>query len=448
MSRSMLMMILAVAPIALAAPPAANGPDRHVLADGLADADCVVLAPKDGSARVHLPGGVQEGAIAVVLVDGKIDLAGPWAFQPAAQGARYNGVDCAWVDTSGKTLTAGLIDPATHLGLVEVGAEAQTRDQDDEGASVGVDLRVSDAYNPRSTLIPIARVEGVTSAVVRPSGGRIAGLAAFVTLAGQTQAEAIDDEVVAVVASIGGSSRARSMAELRAVLEDARLYARNRAAFERRATRDYVASHRDLEALQPVVRGQVPLVVEADRAADIEALARLAKEQDIRLILEGGAEAWMHASALADAEIGVIVDPMVYGAGGFNQRYGRADNAKLLADAGVPVMLSTFSSHNARLLRTQAGNAVRGGMAYSDALRAITRTPARAFGQTNVGELSAGQVANVVVWSGDPLELRTSAQAVFIEGQAVPLDTRQWQLFRSYRELPGTPTPALSLPVE
>jgi len=259
---------------------------------------------------------------------------------------------------------------------------------------------------------------------------------------------AVRDEVVAVVASIGGSSRARSMAELRAVLEDARLYARNRAAYERRATREYVANHRDLEALQPVVRGEVPLVVEVDRAADIEALIRMAKEQKIRMVLEGGAEAWMHAEALADAEIGVIVDPMVYGAGGFDQRYGRADNAKILADAGVPVMLSTFSSHNARLLRIQAGNAVRGGMSYADALRAITRTPARVFGQANVGELSVGQVGNVVVWSGDPLELRTSAQAVFIEGRAVPLDTRQWQLFRAYRDLPGTPTPALSLPVE
>jgi len=433
----------------LAAPAAAAAPDRHVLPAELVDAPCVVLYPQTGTATVYLAGGPQTGKIGVVLAGDSVKAA--QQMSPTDVAARTNAtVDgtCAVVDITGKTVTPGLIDVGTQLGLVEVSLEEATRNADDRGPPTGANLRVSDGYDPASTLIPVARIEGVTSAVINPSGGRLAGLAAFVDLAGSTQADAVVDETVAMVASIGGPSRAGALRDLRALLEDARLYARNRAAFERRATRDYAADHRDLEALQPVVRGEIPLVIGADRASDIEALLRLATEQRVALVIRGGAEAWRHAAALAEADVSVIVDPMVYGPGGFAQRAGRPDNAALLHEAGVPVILSTFSSHNARLLRQQAGNAVRGGLDHDAAIEAITATPARVFGQPKRGTLNPGQIANVVLWDGDPLELSTSVAGVWIGGRATALDSRQWRLFLSYETLPGTPVPALSLPAD
>jgi len=442
----MRMLSLIAVSLGLALPSAAaDGPERHVLPDALAQAECIALVPRKGLSRAYLPDGVVEDA-SIVLLDGRIAAAGADLDLPPGDTTTWRGNECVVVDISGRTVTPGLVEVGSQLGLVEVGLEGRTRNADDHGGSYGASLRVADAYDPFSTLIPVARMEGVTSAVIQPSGGRLAGTAAYVDLAGATQEQAVADADVAVIASLGGPSRAAALAELAAVLDDARSYARNRAAYERDATRDYVTDFRDLEALQPVLRGQIPLVVGANRAADIEALLRFAKEQDVRLVISGGAEAWRHAQALAQAEIPVIVDPLVYGPGGFDQIGGRPDNAHLLHQAGVPLILASFSSHNARLLRQSAGNAVRGGLDHDAAVTAISTTPARVFGGRERGTLAPGQVGNVVVFDGDPLELRTSVTSLFIEGRAIPLDSRQWRLFLHYRQLPGTPAQALTLP--
>jgi imidazolonepropionase-like amidohydrolase len=248
-----------------------------------------------------------------------------------------------------------------------------------------------------------------------------------------------------MVASMDGASRADGLLELREALDDARAFARNRAGYDKGQAAEYAASRLDLEALQPVLRGELPLVIGANRASDLEALVRFAAEQKVRVIAVGAAEGWMVAPALAAAKIPVVLDPMVYGPGGFDQVHARPDNAKRLADAGVSVVLSSFSSHNARTLSQVAGNAVRGGMDHAAALRAITETPARVFGLGDRGRVEPGAVANLVLWGGDPLELLTPVEAVWIRGRPIALESRQTALQQKYRTMPGTPLPPLAV---
>ena len=192
--------------------------------------------------------------------------------------------------------------------------------------------------------------------------------------------------------------------------------------------------------------GTIPLVVGADRAADIEALLRLRQAFGIRLVIQGAAEGWLLAKPLAAADVAVIVDPYVYGPGGFGQIQGRADNAALLAEAGVEVILTTQSSHNARNLGQMAGNAVRGGMTDADALASITAIPAKVFGLEGRGVVEVGASADLVLWTGDPLELSSHPVRVWINGRDIVLESRQTQLRDAYRVLPGTPKTSLELP--
>jgi imidazolonepropionase-like amidohydrolase len=204
----------------------------------------------------------------------------------------------------------------------------------------------------------------------------------------------------------------------------------------------------ELNAMQDVISGRKPLAVHVDRASDIEALLRATSRggESLRLILVGGAEAWRLAPELAKRKIPVVVDPLLESPESFDRLASRSDNAKILHEAGVPVMLSTFWTHNMRTLAQVAGNAVRAGMDKHAAIDAITRVPAEAFGMTDRGTLAVGKRANIVIWSGDPLELSSAPERMFIGGHDAPLSSRQSRLFQRYRTLPGSPVPALPLP--
>ncbi len=354
--------------------------------------------------------------------------------------------DCRLLDVSESIVTPGLVAVSTALGLVEVNAVGGTRHMDAGGDPVRASLGVLDAYDPISSLIPITRERGVTHAVVFPGGGRIAGQAGFVRLAGSTQAEAVVDRSVAMIGNVGGSSFAGGLRDLSAVLDDTRFVLRSRRAVDAGDHRELSGHPRDLAAMEPVVRGDLPLVVSANRATEIEVLIRFAQEEGIRLVISGGAEAWRHADALAAAGIAVIVDPTLFGPGGFSQLDARPDNAALLAQAGVDVILSTFDSHNARTLQHVAGVAVSQGMDRTAALMAITSTPARVFGQPDRGRIAVGYKADLVVWTAfspdmsfDPFEPMSSVSHVFIDGEEQSLYTRQDALRDRYRELPGSP---------
>jgi imidazolonepropionase-like amidohydrolase len=192
-----------------------------------------------------------------------------------------------------------------------------------------------------------------------------------------------------------------------------------------------------LEALVPVLRGERPLVITAHRVSDIEAALRLADELKLKIILSGASEAWLLAGELARRHVPVILDPM----GGlpvrFDRLHARDDQAARLARAGVPVMFSTFSAHQVRLLWQQAGNAVRFGMDHDAAIRAITEVPASAFGLHGYGKIEPNAVANLVVWEGDPLETSGRPLHVFVHGREASLETRQTRLLERYRTVPA-----------
>ncbi|MEN0063428.1 MAG: amidohydrolase family protein [Myxococcota bacterium] len=417
-----------------------------------AHAACTVIS----GASVHAPTGLERG-LTVVIVDDKIAALGrgmrdvklSMDAEQRVSGARYRDERCRFVQGAGKHLTAGFVAVPAKLGVVEISLESSTRDDDAKtDDDVRAALQVVDAYDPRSSLIRVSRAEGITSAVVVPEGAFIPGFAGFVKLAGDTQADAVVSRRAALPVERWSGSMAEDLLRIRELVEDTRAFGRNRSSFD--SNRPYVegASRLDLAALQPVVAKQIPMVIYADRASDIEAVLRLKHELNLNVVIMGAAEGWRHARALASAKVPVIVDPMVYGPGSFDQREGRADNPALLAKAGVGVIVTAGfdEPHNARVLRQAAGNAVRGGMTQAQAIRAITETPARVFGESDRGRVAAGTQADLALWSGDPLELSTSLVELWIDGASVDLRTRQTELAKKYLDLPATPPPALSLP--
>lgn len=393
-------------------------------------------------ARVHTMG--PQGTIengTVVIRDGMIASVVAGGAVPA--GARR-------IDAAGKIVTPGLFNSLTRLGLVEVSAVEGSEDSSAEGDRITASFDVAFALNPRSTLIPVNRVDGLTRAVVAPApaDSLIAGEGAIIHLGPGT--DYLVARRVAMFAILGeggarraGGTRGAAIMRLREAFQDALDYAANRRAFEQGNRRDYALSRLDLEALVPVVRGERPLVVSVSRASDIEATLALAREFGLDLILAGADEGWVVADEIAAARVPVLVNPMNNLPSSFESLGATLENAARLRRAGVTVAFMTGDAHNARNVRQAAGNAVANGMSWQDALAAITVVPARIWGLADrYGSLEPGKDADLVVWDGDPLELTTFPDAVFIRGAEVPMENRQLELRDRYRDLGGEKPPA------
>jgi imidazolonepropionase-like amidohydrolase len=392
---------------------------------------------------VHTLGaaGTLEGAT-VVIADGRVSAVGRDVAVPA--GART-------VDVSGKVLTPGLLDSLTRLGLVEVSLVRGSRDQSVDDERVSAAFRVADAINPESTLFAINRVEGLTRAVVAPDPGAslIAGQAALVHL-GVPHAGAGDPVLrapLALYAVLGeqgarqaGGSRAAALLALREAFEDALDFAANRDAWAGGARRDYALSRLDLEALVPALTGpeeeRLPFMLSAHRASDLLAALRLGEEYGLRLVLVGAEEGWRVAAAIAAAGVPVLLDPMENLPASFDRLGSTLDNTARLDAAGVTIALASGGAHNVRNLRQSAGNAVAHGLPWEAGLAAMTAAPAAIWGLDDWGRLEPGMVADVVVWDGDPLEVTTFADRVFIAGEEIEMESRQTLLRDRYMELP------------
>ncbi len=383
--------------------------------------------------RVHPVSGpvIENGT--VIIDGGRITAVG--ASVPLPVGARV-------VDATGKWVTPGLINALTSLGVTEVDAVTSTVDTSAKGEDgIAAALRVWDGLNPASVLWTPARNEGITSVVAVPTGGLIAGQAAFLDTLGETRAALLRKAPIAMAASLGAQtaeakSRGELLMRLRRVLDDARAYGLRKVAFERAATRPFVVSAIHLEALQPVLAGRLPLLVAVDRASDIQALLDLAREYKVRVIVQGGAEAWKVAPALAAAKVPVLVSGQDNIPSTFDALGARQENAALLRRAGVAVVVTAgaIESFNVRNVKQHAGNAVAYGLPWAEALRAVTLAPAEAFGVADtVGSLAVGKAANVVVWSGDPFEFSTRAEHVYVRGVERVERSRQDLLSDRYR---------------
>jgi imidazolonepropionase-like amidohydrolase len=386
-------------------------------------------------ATVFVPGGPPIKDATVVLAGGKVAAVGRGVAVPA--GARR-------IDAQGKVVTPGLIDAFGQAGLTEIEAEDTANDTHPPGALLP-SFRLRDGYNPRSAVVPISRAGGVTTVVLESQSGILSGEAAAVDLAGDRLERALVRDAAAQVAVITDASvtafagaRGEAWRKLRTALEDARFYAANRAAYDGNRTRPLSLPRPDLEALLPVLRGEEPLVIVAHRASDIELALKLADDFKLKWVLAGAAEAWLMAPELATHKVPVIVDPWANLPASFDRLRARDDLAALLAKAGVEVIVATFTPNESRQLWQRAGDAVRFGMDHDAAVRAVTEAPAKAFGLKGYGRLEAGAVGNVVVWSGDPLQTSTRVEHVFVRGVEESLVTRQTELLKRYRRMPGS----------
>lgn len=351
------------------------------------------------------------------------------------------------IDGTGKVVTAGFVDSSSNLGLSEVGAVSSTNDGRfyDSKDPIHAAYRVTDGYNPLSVSIPLARTGGVTAVVATPRGGLVSGTSAWMSMRSGPVAAPPVAAPLAMYVTLGenampaaSGSRGVAVERLRELLDDAAQYARRRGKFENNQTREFAAERLDLEALVPVVQGRLPLVVRADKASDIAAALRLAADLRVKVIIEGGVEAWLVARELATARVPVILDPLENLPGSFDTLQVRDDNARLLADAGVLIALSTLGDGpNARNLRQRAGDAIANGLPREAALAAITTNPAQIFGVRGHGTIARGQRADLVVWSGDPFEHSSRVEHVFIDGAEQSLETRQKRLLERYRTLPA-----------
>jgi imidazolonepropionase-like amidohydrolase len=233
-------------------------------------------------------------------------------------------------------------------------------------------------------------------------------------------------------ARTAGGTRGGAVHRLREALADALDYAANRGAFEHNARRAYALPKDDLEALVPVARGQQRLVVTVNSATDIEQVLGLARELKLQVILAEAAEAWKVAPAIAAAHVPVLINPLTDLPGSFETLGATLENAARLARAGVTMAFFTGDAHNSRNIRQAAGNAVANGLPWEAALAAMTVNPARIWGIDEYGTIEPGKDADVVIWDGDPLEVTSAAERVFIRGVEMPRDSRQIRLRDRY----------------
>lgn len=390
------------------------------------------------------PAGTIEGGT-ILIQDGKIRAVGRDVSIPA--GARR-------IDAAGKIVTPGFMDSLARLGIVEIGAVEETVDTRTEDDQITAAFNVADAINPHSMLMATNRVEGLTRAVIAPAPGSslIAGQGAVIHLGGSNDFLLRSPAAMfAVLGSagrrFGGGSRAAALLLLREVLHDAREYARDTKSYEQGERRELAVSRLDLEALQPVLKGEMPLVVSVNRASDVQATLRMAKEEKLKLILAACAECWVVAEEIAAAKVPVLITPLNNLPDDFDRIGSTLENAARLHRAGVTLAFMSASAHEAYSIRQQAGNAVSYGLPWEAALAALTAVPARLWGISgSYGTLEPGKDADVVVWTGDPLEVTQWPEAVFIRGTQMPMTSRQMELRDRYKDVGGTTPPAYRRP--
>jgi len=370
------------------------------------------------------------------------------------------------IDATGKTVSPGFVAVDSGLGASEVSSVGGTDDQSNSANTISASFDVSYGLDPWSFTLPVARQGGVTRAIVVPnhpggSGGHnhaddsdfagageggyqtpglFAGQASIIHL-GQGTDILVRPRVAMVApfgeagAGVAGGARGATFTLFKESLAEVRLYARNRAAYERAGLRDLSLSRADLEALIPVAEGRMPLIVTVNRAADILQVLRLGQEEGVRLILDGAAEGWLVADQIAAANVPVLLNPIMNLPGNFERRAARMENAAALDAAGVVIAIkgNEGSIHRAKEMRYNAGNAVSHGLPYASAIRAITTNPARIFGgEREFGTLAPGAAGDVVVWSGDPLE-PLSIATIFVNGAERAPTSRQFLLRDRYR---------------
>jgi imidazolonepropionase-like amidohydrolase len=387
----------------------------------------------------------------VVIANGKIAAVGANASVPS--GARI-------IDGKGLSVYPGMIDADTEIGLTEIGSVAgsvDTNEIGDNNANIHVDV----AIRPDSSHIAVTRVNGITTALTAPRGGLIAGQSAILNLDGWTPREMVLKSPAAMHINwpggggggrggeFGGFGQQRSATEarreqdrqienLKKILRDAAAYGDAKDARAKDSSLPKQDVDLKLDALIPVVRGQMPVVINVSLERDIKAVIAFVGELKLKAIISGGIEAYKVADQLKAKNIPVIVGPVLRVPVKEDDPYDAAfANAGLLSKAGVKIAFQTNDSAYSRNLPYHAGMAAAFGLPKEEALKAVTIYPAEIFGIADrVGSIEQGKIANLIVTDGDPLEIRTQIKHVFINGRDIPLTSRHTELYEKYKARP------------
>ncbi len=349
------------------------------------------------------------------------------------------------IDLAGHHLYPSLIEADTTLGLTEIGAVRATNDMDEVG-EVNPNARAVTAFNPDSMLLPVARSAGILIAGVAPRGGRISGQSAALALAGWTPNE------MALKAPAGLYIRWPIMSLDRSPEAKPKLSEQLRERQENLLTitealanaRAYHRAHEQTdvkwEAFGPVLRGEIPVVLEVYTVDQIRAALKWAREEKLRFVLLGASQAWRIPDELKGVPIiytGLVHlprDPEE----GYDVYY---KTPALLKSHGVEVALSGGGdAAHVRNLSDFAGRARAYGMSDLDALQAITLSPAKILGiDSEVGSLEPGKRATFFVADGDILDTRSRVLRAWMDGVELDLEDRQKRLYRKYRDRPARP---------
>ncbi|WP_281556423.1 amidohydrolase family protein [Thalassomonas sp. RHCl1] len=366
----------------------------------------------------------------VIIEDGKILAINPQAL-PADLAAD------SIIDARGKTLTPGFINSFNQLGLVEVSAVGESQDSREKKADIIFDPSL--AFNPRSSLIPYSRKGGITRNLVAPGGGEsiFKGQAFAVDLSGEF--DSVLKSGLGVYVVLGGKSKGSRAFDLQTLwhkLED-----RQKALAKQEAKKDDKSKKddngdkepkRDELILDALLSGEQPLFVKADRASDLLQLIKLKQAFKLDLVLVGAADAALVAKQLADAKVPVVINALRNLPESFDAMHTSLTSPARLVAAGVKVVLNTGGdTHNLYQLRFTAGNAVANGLSPEQALASITANAADVF-HLDAGRIAVGQAADLVLWSGDPLELSTRVEKMWIAGEEVDTNSRQDALRERY----------------
>jgi len=439
----------------------------------LAQAPMVDITPGPGT--IAITGGklltITHGVIenSVVLIEGgKITAVGTAASVKVPKGATI-------VDAKGMTVYPGLIDSETRLGLSEIASDQMTNDTVELSDEIFPQMHVYDAFHAESEHIPITRFNGITNAIVAPAEtDTIPGQASFIQLAGRDRDSMLMVKDVALSMNFGQapkrggrgegagpaggrypSTRMGEITQMRQALLDAQEYMARRgrpaaaSGDEGSATSgggrgsaggaggasgsSGSAFNLRNEALIPYLKGEKPVVLGAYDGHDVETAMAFAQEFHLKVILSHVTRAQDVLDKIASYHVPVIVGP-IYDLPEANERYDAVYSVPgELQKRGVKVILASYNVSNSRNLPYSAGFAVAYGMPYDEAMKSITLNPAEAFGLGDkLGSLDAGKIANVVIADGDPLDVRTSVKQVYINGVAIPMETRQTKLRDEY----------------
>ena len=390
----------------------------------------------------------------VIGADGRITAVGADVAVPA---------NATSIDASGLTVFPGMMDAGTSMGLSEIGQGAAATVDISEVGSFNPNAQAIYGLNPHSAHVGVTRVVGITHVASLPNGGIISGQAAIVNLAGWTPPEMQVVPRAALVVNLprsgfagrgfaaflaaqqGGSSqdaqrvRERQLDSLRQILRDAEAYGKAIDASEKDKTLPRVQHDVVLAALVPAVRGQMPVIFTADRAADIRAAVNFAKEMRLKPVILGGADAFQVASFLKENDVPVIMNQIMSLPRREDDPYDvNYSGPAKLQKAGVKFAISAGDEGaEVRNLPYTAGMAAAFGLPKDEALKAVTLYPAQIMGVADkFGSIEVGKVANLAVMDGDILEAKTNTKYLFIDGRPVPLDTKHTELNALFKDRP------------